>query len=296
MRIGVFVHHPTLDGLIDGVRDAAAAGFPSVWTPQIFGFDAMTALAVAAREVPDVALGTAVVPVYPRHPTAMAAQALTVQEASGGRFTLGIGLSHQIVIEGMFGMSFAKPATYMADYLSILMPLLDGATVAHDGEMLTMRGQVDVPGAPSAPEVLVAALGARMLGLAGAVAHGTVTWMTGPQTVASHIVPTINAAAAEAGRPTPKVVVALPTAVTDDPDGARAKAAEVFATYGFLPSYRKMLDLEGVAGPADVAVVGTADEVRAQVEKIVADGATEFVAVPYDEPQRTLEALVPLLG
>src|SRR5262245_3403124 len=133
MRIGVFIDSPDIDEFVRQVRTAKEAGFPSAWAPQIFGLDALTALSVAGREVPEIELGTAVVPTYPRHPLVLAGQALTTQAATGGRLSLGIGLSHQIVVENMWGMSFEKPARHMEEYLSALMPLLRDRNVAFSG-------------------------------------------------------------------------------------------------------------------------------------------------------------------
>ena len=284
MQIGVFSQPTTVDKGVEHARLFADAGFGSFWMPQIFGVDALTTLAVVAREVPDIRLGTAVVPTYPR----------TVQQVAGGRLTLGIGLSHQMVIEGMFGMSFDKPVRHMREYLAVLGPLLRGEPSDAAGETITGRLALDIP--DSTPvETLLAALGTQMLGLAAREAQGTATWMTGAGTVASHIAPTINAAAVEAGRPAPRIVCALPVCVTDDVDAARAQAATDFAVYGMLPSYRAMLDREGVEGPADLAIVGDAAVVRDGVERFFAAGATEFVAVPYANREATLEVLAGLL-
>ncbi len=229
----------------------------------------------------------------------LAAQALTVQAATGGRLTLGIGLSHQLVIENVFGQSFAKPARHMREYLSILMPLLEGEQASFAGETLSASTFGPLQIRTPAPPVLVAALGTTMLKIAGRMATGTVTWMTGPATIESHIVPTIRSAATEAGRPEPRVGVGLPVCVTSDGAAARAKAAELFVMYGTLPSYRAMLDREGAAGPADVAIVGTAGEVQSQVRHLAEIGATEFCAAPFgstQEMEATVAALAELVG
>jgi 5,10-methylenetetrahydromethanopterin reductase len=300
MRIGMLfdVGQP-IDGLVEQVAGIADAGLDSAWAFQIFGYDALTALAVVGREVPGIRLGTAVVPTYPRHPVMLAAQALTVQAATGGRLTLGIGLSHQVVIENVFGQSFERPARHMREYLSILVPILLGEQVTFEGETMKAStfGPLDID-AP-APPVLVAALGTAMLGIAGRMASGTVTWMTGPDTIESHIVPTLSAAAAEAGRPEPLVTVGLPVCVTDDADAARQLAGETFAVYGHLPSYRAMLDKEGVAGPADVAIVGSESEVAAQVRRLADIGCTEFCAAPFgtgEQVKATRGVLAGLVG
>ena len=195
-----------------------------------------------------IEIGTAVVPTYPRHPAVLAQQALTAALALDSRLALGIGLSHKIVIEDMYGYGFDAPATHMSEYLSILLPLLGGEPVAFEGKTMRAGIGLSVPRTGEVP-VLLAALGPQMLKLAGQRTAGTILWMTGPATVRDYIVPTISAAAQEAGRPAPRVVCILPVCVTDDPDGARARAAKVFEIYGQLPSYRAMLDREGAAGP-----------------------------------------------
>ena len=294
MKLGMFAQPSTVDAAIEDVKAIADAGFASAWMPQIFGLDTLTALAIASREVQGIELGTAVVPTFPRHPMMLAAQARTVQQVSGGRLTLGIGLSHQMVIEGMLGMEWDKPVRHLREYLEILQPLLRGDAADFTGETLSGHLALEIPDSTPVP-TLVAALGTQMLNVTGRLAEGTVTWMTGPGTIGNHIVPTIRAAAAEAGRPEPRVVCALPVCVTDDEATARAKAGEQFQIYGFLPSYRAMLDREGAAGPADVAIVGSAATVRAAVENIFEQGATEFVAIPYSNRDATVEVLQGLL-
>ena len=281
----------TLDDGIAQAKELKSRGFSSLWLAQIFGLDALTAITVIGREVPDIELGTAVIPTYPRHPHALALQALTTNAAIGGRLALGIGLSHQIVIEGMYGMSFDKPARHMREYLSILKPLLNGENVPFDGETLTWRGMGPPDVRAPAPQLLLAALAPRMLELAGGVADGTVTWMTGPATVADHIVPNITKAAEKAGRPAPRVAVSLPVSITANPDEAREQAATIFAIYGQLPSYRAMLDREGAAGPADVAIVGDEDTVAKEIQRIAEAGATDFAAAVYGDIPRTLDVV-----
>ena len=295
MRIGLMLDvDKPLDDVVAQVQAAREAGVGSVWCSQIFGLDALTLLAIVGREVPGIGLGTAVVPVQPRHPIVLAGQALTTQAAVGERLTLGIGLSHQVVIEGVFGLTFDQAALRMREYLSVLVPLLAGEQVAFQGKTLRASTIGPLGVVAPAPPVLVAALGPAMLRVAGHLAAGTVTWMTGPATVERHIVPTITAAASAAGRSAPKVVVGLPVCVTDDAAAARELVAKVFAIYGQLPSYRAMLDREGAAGPADVAIVGDESQVRGALERLAAGGATDFVgaiAATGKERERTLELL-----
>jgi F420-dependent oxidoreductase-like protein len=268
------------DGLVAQARRAEADGFASGWFANIMGMDAIMAAALCARETTRIELGTAVVPTYPRHPTALAQQALSAQAIARGRFTLGVGLSHQIVIEGMLGLSFAKPYSHMKEYLAVLAPLIRTGSVSHSGEEYRVAMQLAVPGAQPCP-ILVAALAPRMLALAGREADGTITWMTGPRTIHEHTVPRIREAAAKAGRPAPRVVVGLPIAVTREVAGARAGAATQFQIYGALPSYRAMLDREGAEGPADVAIVGDESAVGEELARLEAAGATDFLAVPF---------------
>ena len=285
MRMGTMLAEPTgpdaLGTLADQIRAAVADGFSSAWISNIFGLEALTALAVAGRDVPGIELGTAVVPTYPRHPAVLAQQALTADLALGGRLTLGIGLSHQIVIQDMYGYSFEAPARHMREYLAVLLPLLGGEAAAFDGATIRAHIGLSVPRSARKVPVLLAALAPRMLRLAGEYADGTVLWMTGPATVRDYIVPSISRAAAEAGRPSPRVVCMLPVCVTDDPAQARAGADKALAIYGQLPSYRAMLDKEGAAGPGDVAIVGDEDAVAAQIRALADYGVTDFVAAEY---------------
>jgi F420-dependent oxidoreductase-like protein len=297
MRLGIFHSPTTINAYIDECKAIAEEGFHSIWSPQIFGHETMAVIAMAAKEVPGITFGTAVVPTYPRHPTTMAQLALTASEASEGRFVLGIGLSHQVVIEGMFGMSFNRPAAHMREYLAILRPLINERKVNFTGETLTYRGGLQLPPIPPVP-VLIAALAPAMLKLAGSVADGTVTWMTGARTIEEHINPVMHRAATDAGRPTPQTAAGIPVCVTTDIAGARERAAKEFAIYGQLPSYRAMLDREGLGGPEDLAVIGDERTVEAAVKRFASSGVTELVANIFGsaaDRARTRELLGSLL-
>lgn len=292
MDIGIFTQTDDIDDLIRRARQIADDGFSTLTIPQIFGVDAITMLGVVAREVPDLRFATAVIPTYPRHPAMLAAQAKTLNHISGGRFTLGIGLSHQMVIEGMFGMSYEKPVRHMREHLDVLLPLLDNQPVDATGETLTFRGGLSF-NAPPTP-VVIAALGPAMLKLCGSRTDGTSTWMTGPNTIRDHVAPTLRAAAEAAGRPEPQIISSVPVCVTDDPAPALERAATQFEIYGSLPSYRAMMDREGVAGPADIAIVGTQDEVVSRIHGFGGAGTTTFNAVPFgtqDEQAVTMQTL-----
>ncbi|MDX8149015.1 TIGR03564 family F420-dependent LLM class oxidoreductase [Lentzea sp. BCCO 10_0061] len=298
MKIGLAVGDvrgpATLDAVVDQVRVAADAGFATAWASQALGWDALTAIAVAGAAVPGIAVGTAVVPVPQRHPMMLAGQALTAQAAVTGRLTLGVGTGVAAMVSGMFGLPTDRPVQRMRDYLTVLGPLLRGDSVEYRGETLTAVGAVTVPGDVPAPSVIVAAMGPRMVRLAGELADGTVTWMTGPKTLGEHIVPTITKAA---GGQTPRVVAGLPVCVTNTPDDVRARIADQFALAAQVPEYRATLDREGVAGPQDVAIVGTETQVAQALDRLRDAGVTEFMAAPCgtaDEQNRTIDLLAGL--
>jgi F420-dependent oxidoreductase-like protein len=302
MRIGTSLPEPegaqALSLLRDSLKTAADDGFASAWVANIFGLDALTALAVAGGGIGGIEIGTAVVPTYPRHPAVLAQQALTTALALDGRLALGIGLSHKIVIDDMYGYSFDAPAAHMREYLSILQPALDGEQVKFTGKTMRADIRLSTPRLGRVP-VLLAAMGPQMLKLCGQRTDGTILWMTGPATVRDYIAPTINAAAQEAGRPAPRVVCVLPVCVTDDIEAAKARAAKIFEIYGHLPSYRAMLDREGAAGPADVAIVGDEDTVADQITALADCGVTDFVAGEFasgDDRRRTRDLLKRLIA
>src|SRR6185369_6656440 len=195
---------------------------------------------------------------------------------------LGIGVSHKIVIEDMYGYDFGQPVRHMREYLAVLLPLLERRQASFTGATVRANIGLTVPGEGQVP-VMLAALGTQMLRLAGQQSDGTILWMTGPATVRDHVVPVITEAAAAAGRPAPRVVCILPVCVTSDPDAARQRAARLFAVYGQLPSYRAMLDREGAAGPGDVAIVGDEAAVRDGLARVADAGATDFVASIFGE-------------
>ena len=299
MRIGVMIggdgQRRTLKDIVEMAQRVEAAGLDDVWMANIFSHDAISTLALVGRETTRVGLGTAVTPTFPRHPTAIAQQALTTAAASGNRFTLGIGLSHKLVIEEMLGLSYDRPARHMREYLSVLLPLLHGETVDFAGEQYRVGSfTLDVPDAERVP-VVVAALGPVMLKLAGELADGTNTWMVGPKTMDGHIVPRLRQAARGAGRGDPRVVGGFPIVLTNKPDQARESIAQNLVVYGQLPSYRAMLDKEGVKGPADIAIVGDENALRGELKRLEDIGVTHFnaaiAAVEDGAFERTLEFL-----
>jgi F420-dependent oxidoreductase-like protein len=225
----------------------------------------MVTLAIVGREVPDIGIGTSVVAMQTTFAETLAAQSRTINQITGGRFTLGLGASHKPALEMQYGMEWRKPYTHMVEYLDALLPLLSEQKVSTSGEFVTHHTQINIPG--ETPEVMLAALGPKMLALAGERTAGTITWMTGPKTIESHVRPGIGSGQIAAG---------VPIFITDDVDGARAFAAKALQIYGQLPSYRAMLDREGMAGPEDMVLAGDPDTVRAGLEEYRAAGVDEI--------------------
>jgi 5,10-methylenetetrahydromethanopterin reductase len=268
----------TVDAVVARVEAAASEGFGSIWFPQTAGLDALTALAVAAVKVPGIRLGTAVVPIQGRHPIPLAQQALTVADAAGpGRFTLGVGVTHAVVSEGWYGVPYQGVVALFEEELEALDGLLSTRRQADvEGAHLTARLKLSVPAAP--PGLVVAALGSKMLRLAGRLSDGTVTWMTGPKTLESQVVPEIIAAAAEAGRPAPRVIAGLPICVTGDREAARDRARPILSGSARMPSYGRQLAAEGLDDPADLAYIGDEDEVAGRLASLEGIGVTELLA------------------
>lgn len=282
MRIGINgsdkLVRPELQQIIDDVTASEAEGFSSYWLAQTALIDATAALGLAGTHTSTIELGTAVVPTWERHPRALAAQALTAQAACGGRFTLGIGLSHRPVVEGMLRMEWDRPVRHMLDYLDVLQPLLTEGKVSHQGEIWSFMGSGGRP-THDPPKVMLAALGDQMLRIAGRRTDGTILWCVGPVAIERKILPVIAAAAHDAGRPAPSIVCSLPVWVTDDVVPAKNFVATAFKDYAALPSYRAMLDIERVQGIESIALIGSEQQVADGLARIDASGATDFTAL-----------------
>lgn len=307
MRIGMFIvdtgPEPTPVGsLVANARWAEAAGLATGWLPHIpWSLDALTAATLAGVQTERLEIATAVVPTYPRHPLALAQQALSTQAACGGRLTLGIGPSHPVVIEKMFGLAYDAPARHVRSYLEVLDAAFAGTgQVDVDNDDYTVHALLAVPDSSPIP-VLLAALAPLMLRLAGERSAGTILWMADERAVGEHVLPRLTAAADAAGRPVPRVVAGLPVAVCDDADAGRERAAQLFALYGDIPTYRRILDRGGASGPGEVCVVGDEAAVAARLRSYRDAGITDLAATVFpvgDDPagsrRRTRELLASL--
>jgi F420-dependent oxidoreductase-like protein len=262
--------------IVGDVVAAEAEGFGSAWTVHFSrGVDALGVLAVAGTRTSRIGLGVGIVPTYPRHPLALAQQAATAQAFCAGRLTLGVGVSHRPVIEDLHGLAYQQPAAHMRDYLSVLVPLLREGSVRYRGAFYQVDGGFAVPGT-SPVTVLVGALSPLMVQAAGELADGVVTWLAGPRTLGGQIVPQLERAAA--GRAAPRVVAALPVALTPGVDSATAQrtADEVFARYAGFDNYRRLLEREGASSPGALAVTGTEAAIEKQLGTLADAGVTEL--------------------
>jgi len=278
------------------IADAVAAerdGFTSIWIPQIPGdFDALTAIALMGQATERIELGTAVLPIQTRHPIAMAQEVLSVQAVCEGRFTVGLGTSHHWVIEGMLGLSYERPARLMRNYLEVLNAALGGpGSVDVENDDYRVHSPMDVT--DSGPNgVLLAALGPVMLRIAGEHASGTILWMADERAIAEHVVPRITKAAAQAGRPAPRVIAGVPVALCarNEVDDARARANRVLGHAEFCPNYQQLLDRGDATDVGDILAAGdesaVAGRLRAFRDAGVTDLAVRVLALGPDRAAR----------
>ena len=278
MRIGLSGRTSGGNRIGEQALDAEKAGFTSIWYAGGAGGDPLLAAAVGGQATTNVEVGTSIVQTYPCHPALMASRATALADLLGpDRLVLGIGASHEPVIAGMYGLSYDRPGTHMEEYLSILLPILGGKGANVDGSQLKAHIQpARGDGGGASISVMVAALGPRMLHLAGEHTAGTILWMANARAIESYVAPALQAAASAAGRPSPRIVAGLPVAVHDDVDEARADAGKRFALYGSLPNYQHILERGGAAGPADAVVVGDEDSVARQLQGLLDAGATDL--------------------
>jgi len=281
MRIGLGAGAPTIDRIVEQAIEAEAAGFTSLWMPSNVLGDPLAAIAVAGRATSTIELGTAVLVTYAAHPLLTAARAASTAAAMARPgLVLGMGPSHDMAIEGMYGLSYAHVGQHTEEYTRIVVASLHGEDVHLDGEEFRVHVS-SPPAAPFPVPVLLGALAPRMLRVAGEVADGTVTWMANREALEAHVVPRITAAASAAGRPAPRIVVGLPVAVHDDLDAAREAAARTYGFYGNLPNYERILRIGGLEQSADACIVGDEESVAAQLRALVAAGATDVWAAIF---------------
>ncbi len=305
MRLGLFAVGPGLGPtgswpeMVGRFSSAERAGYSSAWSSQLFGPDPLLLSCAALTTTERIEIGTAVVTMRTRHPIVLAQEALTLAAASGGRFTLGLGLGHPPVLARTFGLPSDRPLQHLTEYLEIILALMRGERVQVAGAEYTVDAALEITGA-APPSLLLAALRPKVLEIAGRLSDGTITWMGGLNYLATIAVPLISAAALSAGRRPPRIVAGFPVAVTNRPDSALDQALRELGPYVRMPSYKAVLEMEGASGPTDVCIVGDEGYVERYVGRIAEAGVTDLVVAPLLVPedpasqQRTLEFLASL--
>jgi F420-dependent oxidoreductase-like protein len=315
VRIGVMVgpergrYSSKVDRMLADARWAEEAGLASLWIPQIpDDFDALTAAALIGTQTSTIEIGTAVVPVQPRHPIALAHQALSTQAVCGGRLTLGLGVSHHWVIDEMLGLPYERPAPTMRAYLDVLDRALAGpGMVDVENELFHVHNPIDITDmVPTS--VMIAALGPVMLRLAGERADGTILWLADERAIGSHVAPTINAAASAAGRRPPRIVAGVPVCLCgdDEVETAVGRANRVLSESEVSPNYQKLLDLGDARTVGDILAAGSESSIRSRLQSFADAGATDVSlrVVPIGESRdeklassrRTREYVASLAG
>ena len=285
MRIGVMVgpergrYGTKVERMVADARWAEDAGLASVWVPQIpDDFDALTAATLIGLQTDRIEIGTAVVPVQPRHPIALAIQALSAQAVCGGRLTLGLGVSHHWVIDEMLGLSYEHPAATMSAYLGVLEPGLRGpGMVDVENEMFRVHNPLDVTDI-GPTSVMIAALGPMMLRLAGERTDGTIIWLADEKAIGSHVAPTIIAAAEAAGRKAPRIVAGVPVCLCrdDEVEQAVSRTNRVLSESEVSPNYQKLLDLGDARTVGDILAAGSEASIARRLRSFADSVATDL--------------------
>ncbi|MFI6361204.1 LLM class F420-dependent oxidoreductase [Nocardia sp. NPDC050630] len=285
MRIGVMIGPEKGDSarklarMLDDIEWAETAGLDTAWIPQIpTDFDALITIALMGMKTTRIELGTAVVPLQAQHPIALARQALSTQAAAGGRLALGVGPSHHWIVQDMLGLPYAKPAAYTRDYLAVLNVGLRGpGQVDVENDSFTVHNPLDL--GPVAPvPVLIAALGPVMLRIAGEQADGTTLWMADERAVSDHVVPKITKAAADAGRPAPRIIAGLPVCLCapSEVDEAKARANRILGEAEVSPNYQRLLEQGSARDIGDICVAGDEQAIAAGLRRFADAGATDL--------------------
>jgi F420-dependent oxidoreductase-like protein len=301
VRLGILIgperrrHATKVQRLLDDVARAERDGYASVWVPQIPDeFDAMTAVAIMGLQTDRIELGTAVVPIQGRHPVALAQQALSTQAVCQGRFTLGLGPSHDWIVHDMMGLPYERPAALVRSYLDVLDAAGHGpGPVDVENEHFTIHNPLDITEITPNP-VLIAALGPMMLRLAGERTDGTILWMADERAIGDYIAPRITAAAESAGRPAPRIVAGVPVCLCrpGDVEAARERTDRILSEAEVSPNYQRLMEQGEATRVSDLLAVGTEEQVLARLRSYAAAGVTDLSirVVPVGEGRDELVA------
>ncbi|MBO0853689.1 MAG: LLM class F420-dependent oxidoreductase [Nocardia sp.] len=285
MRIGVMIGPERGDSarklsrMLDDIAWAEGAGLDTAWIPQVpTDFDALITIAAMGLRTDRIELGTAVVPLQAQHPIALARQAVSAQAAAGGRFTLGVGPSHHWIVRDMLGLPYERPAAYTRDYLEVLSAGMSGpGTVNVENDTFTVHNPLEL-GPVSPVPVLLAALGPVMLRIAGERADGTILWMADDRAIGDHIAPRITKAAAEAGRPAPRIVAGLPVCLCapNEVDEAKARANRILGEAEVSPNYQRLLEQGDARDVGDICIAGDEQAIADGLRRYADAGATDL--------------------
>jgi F420-dependent oxidoreductase-like protein len=301
MRIGVMLgpergrYGTKVERLQADARWAEEAGLSSVWIPQIpDDFDALTAAALVGAETTRIEIGTAVVPVQPRHPIALAQQALSTQAVCAGRLALGLGVSHHWIIDEMLGLPYERPAATMRAHLDVLDQALAGpGMVDVENDFFRVHNPLDITDIGSTP-VLLAALGPVMLRLAGERTDGTILWMADERAIGDHIVPNLTRGAEAAGRPAPRVVAGIPLCLCrdDEIEVAVARTNRILSEAEVSPTYQRLLEQGDAREVGDILAAGSESTIEKRLRAFADAGVTDvsFRVVPIGEGREELIA------
>jgi F420-dependent oxidoreductase-like protein len=264
---------------VSDIKWAESAGLDTAWMPQVpDDFDALTMVALMAAHTSRIELGTAVVPLQAQHPIALARQALSVHATASGRLALGVGPSHHWIVRDMLGIPYDKPAAYTRDYLEVLNAAIAGpGPVDVENNSFTVHNPT-VLAAETPMPVLVAALGPVMLQIAGEHADGTVLWMADEKAIGDHIAPKITKAAADAGRPAPRIVAGIPVCLcaNSEIDAAKERANRILAEAETSPNYQRLLDRGEARDVGDLCAAGDEDAILARFRQFADAGVTDL--------------------
>lgn len=283
------------EDLLAFAQQVEALGFSTLWMPSEFSWDVMVALSAVVDATDRLELGSTALPIFSRHPVLMAQEALSLSTVCGGRFTLGLGLSHKMIVEEIMGLSYDRPVAHMEEYLSVLVPLLNRELSRHQGERYRVSVELSVPGEYGVP-LVVSASGRHMLKLAGQYADGVHAWLVGIRSFQSHVMPCLTRAADEMNRKRPRVIVGLPIAITDDVARLKQQIDTQYEFQGLMPSHRSMLDREGAERVSDIALVGSEDEVEEKIRAFAEAGMTDFNGSIVGSDEEALARTFDFLG
>jgi F420-dependent oxidoreductase-like protein len=265
--------------MVADIRWAEAAGMDTAWIPQVPNdFDCLTAVTLLGLRSERIEIGTAVVPVQAQHPIALARTAMSVHASIGGRLALGLGPSHHWIVRDMLGLPYDRPAGYTRDVLDVLDAALAGpGPVDVENEAFTVHNPLDL--APISPlPVLIAALGPAMLALAGARTDGTILWLADERAVAEHVVPKISKAAADAGRPAPRIVAGVPVCLCrpSEVEAAKERTNRILGEAEVSPNYQRLLDYGVARDVGDILAAGDERAILTRLKRFAEAGVTDL--------------------